>query len=198
MTAATSRSGKPITPKERPRGENVDLMDALRKSVGGAATLLVDEVDQRSFVLVFEFAGFERAGLLLDDVPGEVEHVLGDFDVLDLVEIFGRIADFVWIAQQGADQPLVHRLQSNDVLAVGQHQASDRDLVHLTDGLADHREGVVADLAVRTQILGTDQISGIDLAAVDELVDLDGPGRFQRHVLDLFLGDLDEGVASTL
>ncbi|MHC2583036.1 DNA end-binding protein Ku [Bradyrhizobium diazoefficiens] len=32
------RAGKPITPKECPRGENVvDLMDALRKSVGGAA-----------------------------------------------------------------------------------------------------------------------------------------------------------------
>src|ERR1700737_610170 len=32
------RSGKPITAKERPRGENVvDLMDALRKSVGGGA-----------------------------------------------------------------------------------------------------------------------------------------------------------------
>jgi DNA end-binding protein Ku len=32
------RAGTPITPKERPRGENVvDLMDALRKSVGGAA-----------------------------------------------------------------------------------------------------------------------------------------------------------------
>ena len=32
----SKRSGKPITPKERPRGENVvDLMDALRKSVGG-------------------------------------------------------------------------------------------------------------------------------------------------------------------
>ncbi|MET4045454.1 DNA end-binding protein Ku [Bradyrhizobium sp. RT6a] len=32
------RAGKTITPKERPRGENVvDLMDALRKSVGGAA-----------------------------------------------------------------------------------------------------------------------------------------------------------------
>jgi DNA end-binding protein Ku len=32
------RAGKPIVPKERPRGENVvDLMDALRKSVGGAA-----------------------------------------------------------------------------------------------------------------------------------------------------------------
>jgi DNA end-binding protein Ku len=32
------RAGKPITPKERPRGENVvDLMDALRRSIGGAA-----------------------------------------------------------------------------------------------------------------------------------------------------------------
>src|ERR1700693_4073630 len=33
------RAGKPITPKERPRGENVvDLMEALRKSVGGAGS----------------------------------------------------------------------------------------------------------------------------------------------------------------
>jgi DNA end-binding protein Ku len=32
------RAGKPITAKARPRGENVvDLMDALRKSIGGAA-----------------------------------------------------------------------------------------------------------------------------------------------------------------
>jgi DNA end-binding protein Ku len=31
------RAGKPVTAKERPRGENVvDLMDALRKSIGGA------------------------------------------------------------------------------------------------------------------------------------------------------------------
>jgi DNA end-binding protein Ku len=33
------RAGKPITAKERPRGENVvDLMDALRKSIGGAGS----------------------------------------------------------------------------------------------------------------------------------------------------------------
>ena len=32
------RAGRPITPKERPRGENVvDLMEALRRSVGGGA-----------------------------------------------------------------------------------------------------------------------------------------------------------------
>src|SRR5579862_9404945 len=34
------RAGKPITPKDRPRGENVvDLMEALRRSVGGAASV---------------------------------------------------------------------------------------------------------------------------------------------------------------
>jgi DNA end-binding protein Ku len=33
------RAGKPIVPQERPRGENVvDLMEALRKSVGGAGS----------------------------------------------------------------------------------------------------------------------------------------------------------------
>jgi DNA end-binding protein Ku len=33
------RSGKPIVPKERPRGENVvDLLEALRKSVSGAGS----------------------------------------------------------------------------------------------------------------------------------------------------------------
>lgn len=36
--SARKSSRKPITPKERPRGENVvDLMEALRRSVGGAS-----------------------------------------------------------------------------------------------------------------------------------------------------------------
>jgi DNA end-binding protein Ku len=37
------RAGKPIAAKERPRGENVvDLMDALRKSIGGGAEAAKD------------------------------------------------------------------------------------------------------------------------------------------------------------
>ena len=90
------------------------------------------------------------------------------------------------------------RLERDDVLAVGQHHASDRDLVHLADGFADDGEGVVADLAVRHQVVGTDQIPRVDLAAVDELVDLDGSRRFQRDVLELLLRHLDEGVGVDL
>jgi DNA end-binding protein Ku len=37
------RAGKPITAKARPRGENVvDLMDALRKSIGGGAAAVTE------------------------------------------------------------------------------------------------------------------------------------------------------------
>ena len=107
-------------------------------------------------------------------------------------------ADFVGIAQQRSHQALVQRLEGDDVLAVGQHHAPDGDLVHLADGLADDREGVVADLAVRHQVVGADQIPRVDLAAVDELVDLDGPRRFQRDVLEFLLRHLDEGVGVDL
>jgi hypothetical protein len=57
---------------------------------------------------------------------------------------------------------------------------------------------VVADLAVRPRIVGPDQIAGIDLIALDERVDLDGARGFQRHVLELFVRDLDEGVGVDL
>jgi hypothetical protein len=84
------------------------------------------------------------------------------------------------------------------VLAAGKHQASDGDPVHLLNCLADHREGVVADLAVRTQVVGADQITRIVVAAVDEFVDLDGPGRFDRDVIELLLVTSTNVSVSTL
>jgi TatA/E family protein of Tat protein translocase len=42
------RAGKPITAKERPRGENVvDLMDALRKSIGGGGGAALPEPSKK-------------------------------------------------------------------------------------------------------------------------------------------------------
>ncbi len=60
------------------------------------------------FVLVFELVRLEVARLLVDDVPGEIEHVLGDFDILDVVEILVRRTHLVRIAQQRPHQALVH------------------------------------------------------------------------------------------
>ena len=84
------------------------------------------------------------------------------------------------------------------MLAVGQHHAADRDLVQAADGFADHRKRVVADLAVRHQIIGADHIAAVDVGARHEFVDLDGAGRFQREVVKLVLCHLDIGVGIDL
>ncbi|MET4294801.1 hypothetical protein ACVW1A_007866 [Bradyrhizobium sp. LB1.3] len=52
----------------------------------------------------------------------------------------------------------------------------------------------MADLAVRSDVVGPDQVARIDVGLVDELVDLDCPCGLQRDPLQLFLGDLDELV----
>jgi hypothetical protein len=56
----------------------------------------------------------------------------------------------------------------------------------------------VADLAVRTKIIGTDNITWVDVRAWYELVDLDRSCRFQCDVLELFLGNFDIGVGIDL
>jgi len=42
----------------------------------------------------------------------------------------------------------------------------------------------VADLAVRPDVVGADQVARVDVGPVNELVDLDGAGRFQRDLLE--------------
>jgi len=70
------------------------------------------------------------------------------------------------------------------MLPVGQHHAGERHLVERSDGLADHSKSIVADLAVRHNVVGADEIQIVDLAAGYELIDFDGAGRLQRDVLD--------------
>lgn len=52
--------------------------------------------------------------------------------------------------------------------------AANCDLAHLSNGLSDRREGIVSDLTVRAEIVGAYRVTGIDLSAIDERVDLDG------------------------
>jgi hypothetical protein len=102
------------------------------------------------------------------------------------------------VAQQRAHQSLFEGFERDDVLAAGQYDPSDGDRIHVADGLVDHGGGVVPDLAVRTQIIGADDVARVDLVALHEFVDLDGAGGFQRDVLELFLRDLDVGVGVDL
>jgi hypothetical protein len=48
--------------------------------------------------------------------------------------------------------------QRDDVLAVGEDDARDCDLVHRAHGLADHGEGIVADLAIGDDVVWPHQV----------------------------------------
>ena len=54
--------------------------------------------------------------------------------------------------------PLSRRLQRNDVLPVGEHDATKRDLAHVFDDVADHDEGVGPGVAVRRDVMYGDTL----------------------------------------
>ena len=102
------------------------------------------------------------ARLCFHNVPGEVEHVLGDFHVLDVVKIGGGIPNLVGLAQH-AHKPLVARFKRDDVLTVGQHDAADGDLIKRSDGVPDDGVGIVACLAIWNDVVGTYKVKVVDL-----------------------------------
>jgi hypothetical protein len=67
---------------------------------GLAAALSNDELRQSLFVVVLELLRLEHAGLLIDDMLREVEHILRNFHVLDLVEVFFFVSDFVGVSKE--------------------------------------------------------------------------------------------------
>jgi hypothetical protein len=56
----------------------------------------------------------------------------------------------------------------------------------------------VADLAVRHEVVGADNIAAVDIGSRNEFVDLDGAGRFQRDVVEFVLRHLDVGIGVDL
>ena len=71
--------------------------------------------------MVFKAIRLEVAGLLVDDMLGEIQHVLGDLHLLDIVEVIGRLAHFIRIAEQQADQALVTRFQRNQFIQLARY-----------------------------------------------------------------------------
>lgn len=78
-----------------------------------------------------------------------------------------------------------------------EHHVLDRDLVHLANAFADDGERATADLAVRAQVVGTDQNAGRSRCG-PRIRRSRWSGSLQFDVLELILGHLDEGVVSTL
>ena len=75
---------------------------------------------------------------------------------------------------------------------------TDGDLVHAADSFPDDGECVVADFPVGDRVVGVNEVTGVDVALGDKLVDVDRPCRFQSDVLKLFFRHLHVGVGIDL
>ncbi len=142
-------------------------------------------------------------GLGVQDVAGELDHVLADLRALDIVEKFALVTQLIRKAQGRAEQALTERLDGDDVLAIGQHDSRQRDAVLVLHGVADHSEGIDRRLAVRRDVIGMVEIALVDLLARHEAVDVDRVVALDLHRLQLLRLDLDifalgELVAATL
>ena len=77
------------------------------------------------------------------------------------------------------------------MLAVGQHDARQRDPFLVLHGVADHGEGVDCGLAVGGDVIGVIVIALVDLVPGHKTVDLDGVIALDLDGFELFLFDLD-------
>jgi hypothetical protein len=72
--------------------------------------------------------------------------------------------------------------------------APNRDHVHVADGLANDREGLMPHLPIRNEVIGPDEITGVDAGLRYKLVNVDRAGGFERDVFQLVPRHLNVGV----
>jgi hypothetical protein len=94
-------------------------------------------------------------------------------------------------SKQGAHDPFSARLHRDDVLAAREHDAADGDQLHLFDHLANDDESVLANLAVRRDVIRTNVVKLVDLVSWDKLVDVYSLCALQRYGFQLLIGDFD-------
>ena len=125
----------------------------------------------------------------------ELQHVLRHLGVGDVVEIVVLVAHLGVVAQQRADDAVAARLQHHQPLAPIHYHARDPGEPFRPHGLADHREGLEADLVLGHQIIGFVEIDFVDLVARHEAFDVDRVGALERYLVELFLLEQNVGVA---
>ena len=148
--------------------------------------------------MIFELVWFEMARFLVDNVPGELKHLFRDLHVLNVVEILGVCAHLVGIAKQHAHQPLIAGFQSDDVLPVGQDNASESDFIERADGFTDDGIGIMPNLAIGDNVIRPHQIKVVDFLARNELVDVNRASGLERDIVEFVLADFQISVSINL
>src|SRR5262245_55428389 len=159
-----------------------------------AGLLLAQQLHQCRLVVVLERRRVEVTGLRIQDVLGELQHFARYFDVLDVAEVFLRLAHLVAVAQRRPQHALAARLQGDDALALGEHDAAERDHTLAAHGVADDCERFLPNVVGRRDVIGAIVEALVDLRRGDEAVDVDGVPALHLDGLELVDLDVDAFV----
>src|SRR6266481_2816912 len=156
-----------------------------------ARALLLQQLLQRIFIVIFEFFRIEMPGLGRDDVGRDLQHVLGNFFVPDIVEVLVLLSNLIRESQREPEQAFAARLDLDDVHARGENDSAERHHAFLADRVADDREGLLADLPIGHHVVWVVQIEVVDLLPRHELVDLDRARALYGDGLEFLGFELD-------
>jgi hypothetical protein len=115
--------------------------------------LFLQKLLQRILVVVFKFFRVEVPRFGFDNVRGQLQHILRYFFIRNVFEIFAFFAHLIRISQGHPEEPLPARFECDDVLARGEDNPPKRHHAFLADRLANDRECLLADFAVRNEIV---------------------------------------------
>src|SRR5512133_1016315 len=111
---------------------------------------------------------------------------LGIFFIWNALEIFILFAHLVGIAQRNPEQALTARFECDDVLAGGEDNPPERHHPFLADCLANDCKRLLADFAIRSEVIRTVEIKLVDFLLRHKLVDFDCALALDGDGLKLF------------
>src|SRR6476646_8980979 len=102
--------------------------------------------------------GIKITSLGIDDVNGQVEHVLWDLLVGDLIKIVCLLPNLVRIAKGDPEHTLVAGFQCDDVLTGSENHLADGDHTFFANGFSNDRESLLANIAIRGNVIGISEV----------------------------------------
>src|SRR5262245_14629035 len=103
--------------------------------------------------MILKFFRVKMARFGFDDVGGKLQHVLWNFFVRDLVEIFILFAYLVRIAQRNPEKTFTTWFEYDHVLAGGKDNPAERYHTFFADRLTNDRERLLTDFAIGGEVI---------------------------------------------
>jgi hypothetical protein len=174
--------------------DNPTLSEFFRPLDSFAPLFSLNQFLERFLVMVLELLWSKMAGLGLDNIDCEVQHILGNFLIRNIIEIISFSPDLIRVAERQTHHALATRFQRDHVFPRRENDTTERNHTLFSDCFTYDSEGLTADGTLGGDEIGKIQIKFVDLVPRHELLNLDGVRAFHCYGLHLVVRNLDEAA----